>query len=301
MLFKRMQHPSQADLSAYVDGELAVVQARSLAAHAEGCAECREALDVLRDTKALLAGLPRAMLPRSFVLSAAQAGLQQTRPTRQGPPALRLAPALSLAVLAVLLLVDVSLPANGDGSSADRDDLRPGLAAKSSEQPADSAAGAALQASPSAAAPSPLPRAANNDSSVVGATGPAAAPQPAPAPFAAGQAAQMDAQAQSGAPAALSQPESRAGASEAAPPVAPQPFAAIPGSEAGAAGAATPPASGASTAVPAQPQQQTPRTSENDGDDANRNVLRLFEVLAAVAFIASLLVYFSPRLTRKEP
>jgi hypothetical protein len=313
MLFRRIQHPSQADLSAYVDGELAVVQARSVAAHAETCAECREALEGLRETKALLAGLPRAMLPRSFVLSAAQAGLLAARPTTSRPSALRFAPALSLAALAVLLLVDVSLPSGSGDSSATRDDFRAGLAAKSSAESADSASRPALPAAPSAAAiaPSPLPRAANSDGGVVGATGPAAAaPPPAIAPLAAGQVApsgqaapQMDTQAQPAAPSNPSQQESRSAAPEPPPAIAIQPSAATPGSDGGAAGAAAAPSptTGGAVPGPSQPQQPAVTASEDDGEDTDRTLLRLFEVLAAAAFLVSLLVAFWPRLTRKEP
>ena len=306
MLFRHIQHPSQADLSAYVDGELAVVQARSVAAHAEACAECRQVLEGLQETKVLLAGLARAMLPRSFALSATQAGLQPVRPTTPRPTAMRFAPAVSLAALAILLVVDVSLPSGGGDSSATSNEFRPGLIAKSSVDSADSVSGATLQAPGAAAiAPSPLPRAANSDAGVVGATGPAAAPPPAVAPSAAAQAApsgQSAMQAEAQAPLVPAQPESRSGAPEPVPPVAIQPFAATPGSDAGGAAAAAPAATTGGVAPgPSQPQQPSVTAPEDDSEDNDRTVLRVFEVLAAAAFFASLLVVFWPRLTRKEP
>lgn len=89
MFFRRSTHPSETDLSAYVDDELDVAQARRLAAHFERCDQCRTAISALRENKALMAALPRPPMTRSFTLSAAQAGVQESRPAASRPSARR--------------------------------------------------------------------------------------------------------------------------------------------------------------------------------------------------------------------
>src|SRR5262249_15927790 len=108
-MFFRSSHPSENDLSAYVDNQLDTANTRRVAAHLEGCSQCRETIAGLRGTKATLGALPRYEALRSFALSASQAGLQ-TRPTPSRPSALRFAPAMALAVLAILVVVDIATP-----------------------------------------------------------------------------------------------------------------------------------------------------------------------------------------------
>lgn len=56
-----------ADLSAYLDGELAPAEGSRVAAHLDGCARCRARLAELRATATLIAGLPLSRPSRSLV------------------------------------------------------------------------------------------------------------------------------------------------------------------------------------------------------------------------------------------
>jgi len=65
----RLDHRfAQANLSAYLDGEVTGDQKRRLERHLAVCAECREELASLRDTVMLLRQAPLRPVPRSFAL-----------------------------------------------------------------------------------------------------------------------------------------------------------------------------------------------------------------------------------------
>jgi len=59
---------AQANLSAYLDGELSPAEAQRVRQHVMACAECQQELVALRATIALLQRAPVKALPRSFVL-----------------------------------------------------------------------------------------------------------------------------------------------------------------------------------------------------------------------------------------
>lgn len=60
-------HDAREALSAFLDDELGPEHRREVAAHLEGCAECRRELDGLRQTVALLRGVEPARAPVGFV------------------------------------------------------------------------------------------------------------------------------------------------------------------------------------------------------------------------------------------
>lgn len=77
--------PDQSDrnveqLSAYLDGELTEAERATLEARLQANPALYGELDSLRQTVALVRSLPRLAAPRSFALTAAQAGLAAARP-----------------------------------------------------------------------------------------------------------------------------------------------------------------------------------------------------------------------------
>ena len=80
MLFWRGRHEvREADLSAYVDGELNASALQRVEAHLEVCAACRESVTELRAVRQSVKELPRAPVPRSFVLREADVAAAPTR------------------------------------------------------------------------------------------------------------------------------------------------------------------------------------------------------------------------------
>jgi len=82
------EHLTIAQLSAYVDRELAPDEQALCDAHLRTCQLCRSALADLQLTSALLRGMPRERAPRSFVLPLNIAVLPET-PTHEDQPGRR--------------------------------------------------------------------------------------------------------------------------------------------------------------------------------------------------------------------
>lgn len=93
------------NLSAYLDGRLNPTQAAEIEAHLASCAECAWEKQTLEQTRHLLQMTPRAAVPRSFVLSAAQV----EAPARKGAFAPAPLMALRTATAAVGILLAVVL------------------------------------------------------------------------------------------------------------------------------------------------------------------------------------------------
>lgn len=111
MFFRRSRHPSDGDLSAYLDGRLEDAVRARLEAHLAGCPTCRQALEELRAVRQALRELPRTAAPRSFALREADV---RPAPARQPVGGLgRMAPLLSgvtaVALFAFLALVGVDV------------------------------------------------------------------------------------------------------------------------------------------------------------------------------------------------
>mgnify|MGYP000126744046 CR=1 FL=1 len=104
-------------LSAYLDRELTPEEARAVERHLDGCPACREELEALRQTRALLRALPERPLPEDFwpelrrTLQRQAAAPRARGLTALGAwvDALRRRPAPALAVLAIVVLVAVTL------------------------------------------------------------------------------------------------------------------------------------------------------------------------------------------------
>lgn len=171
--FKRSDHPSETDLSAYLDGEVTSRRARELAAHLDGCASCPRLLDELRAAKSLAGVLPRLAPSHSFVLGPEHARARPAVAPR--PAAFSFAPAVALTLLVALLAVDF-LPRSSEDSSA-------GL--PRDEAPASKAAGErAANDRPDFQAPPGAPTPAAARSAAVPPAGASAEAQTAPQPAA---------------------------------------------------------------------------------------------------------------------
>lgn len=98
------KHIEVEQLSAYLDGQLALAERTHVENHLRGCAACQAELESLRRTVALVQALPRVSVPRAFTLSEAQVG----RRPRTAQPAWRsgllrgLGAATALALVAVV-------------------------------------------------------------------------------------------------------------------------------------------------------------------------------------------------------
>jgi hypothetical protein len=113
-LSERRNHRfAQANLSAYLDGELDEGDAARVRAHLGRCQECCREVAALQTAIRVLSGLPRAPLPCSFALGAeAVRGQQRIRRLDAGFAALRAAGA-ALTLALVLLLSGEQLLARG--------------------------------------------------------------------------------------------------------------------------------------------------------------------------------------------
>jgi anti-sigma factor RsiW len=112
----RSGHISEADLSAYTDGMVTPGLASRIQTHIGACRECASALQELHTTKTMLAGMPRSATQRSFTLGPEFASQRPAPPrTASMRGMLTFAPALTLSILVVLLVVDL-LP-GGSGKS----------------------------------------------------------------------------------------------------------------------------------------------------------------------------------------
>jgi len=76
---KQDQHLTTARLSAWLDGQLSSAELAQSETHLQTCEVCQQQLAELRQTVALLRGLPRPKLPRSFVLPTAALSQHETR------------------------------------------------------------------------------------------------------------------------------------------------------------------------------------------------------------------------------
>jgi anti-sigma factor RsiW len=98
VLFRRSTHATDAELSAYLDGQLGARIRERVAGHLDKCSICQRALEGLRNVQASLRGLPRVRATRSFALR--EADVRPALPLR-GPS--RSIPVLSgLTIMAVL-------------------------------------------------------------------------------------------------------------------------------------------------------------------------------------------------------
>ena len=109
MFFWRKHPIRDADLSAYVDGQLEPPARDRLEVHIETCTPCREVLAELSMLRSALRELPPATAPRSFALREADVrGEAKPSPMPARPPAL-LGGLASVALVAFVALVGVDV------------------------------------------------------------------------------------------------------------------------------------------------------------------------------------------------
>jgi hypothetical protein len=113
----------QDRLSAYLDAELPVDEARMVDAHVRSCGSCAQELAELRLAAAALADLPEVDVPRSFALTPADA-----RPAGRVPAGLsslnsglRITGGVLAAALAVILVLDAGGIVGEDGGDSGAD------------------------------------------------------------------------------------------------------------------------------------------------------------------------------------
>jgi hypothetical protein len=106
MVLLRLSHP-RAELSAYLDSQLDPAARARVERHLARCAACRQELETLRQTVALVRQLPSAEPPRSFALqpSMVRGARSTTGGASTGRPWSAFRPALAAALAAILVIV----------------------------------------------------------------------------------------------------------------------------------------------------------------------------------------------------
>ena len=301
--FRRSVHPED-ELSAYVDGELGERARRAVEAHVAGCETCSTLLKELQDTKSLLSELPRPELRRSLTLGP-QFAVERRTATAPRRMSFSFAPAVALSVLVALLFVDaVDFSAGGSSndeafdaaaSTASRQsapEAGGGLeleATKAGEEPAAAAEDAGADAGPT------------TDAGEAGAVGGAAGAAPTEDSEDAGTAASALAPEQPGAestPAADSPLGDAESATAEAPPqeLAPSPQTRTEEPETFAIEAAGDEDDGA---APAGGPEDTHVLGTEDSS-GGLSTLRILQIVAAIAFAASLVAVFVPRIAGRR-
>ena len=327
---RRPPHPTDEDLSAYLDEELPGREIDRVRTHLAACDACRSSLEALRSVRSMLGALPVTAAPRSFALSSEQAGLQAPSRMAASPqsPGRRVrvpafAPAVALSVFLAVLAADLS------GSNVSQQDESNAGAAMSapvrSAYTADDAAKAAgtPQAVPQAAgalAPQPAQPLAES------AAGAAPAPVAPVVPFGADSAAGAAPETASRSATAPAPSTGSAGLPEGTPVTAAGPGTAAPPGAFGTPLPSTsrasvpplPPATGDAFAPstdlqaantdaasqiaiePAQGGQAGGRQSEARDIGAGIDAITVLEVALFLLFVGLLVAVVWPRLFSKE-
>jgi anti-sigma factor RsiW len=281
--FRRSVHPED-DLSAYADGELGERARRAVETHLASCEACSTLLRELQDTKSLLSELPRLESRRSFVLGPQYAVQRQAAPQRRS---FTFAPVAALTVLVALLFVDLA----DFSSSGSSDDAGFSTAASTASRQADAGIGAAgAEKAPEA------PNVAGGVTSDSGGAAASGAASSAPADASGAPAADGAA----GAPAT----NSAAAASEPASASALAPSVQATPEEAAATLAVEAYGDEETTAADAVAPQDQDAFESQPGlaadDSGGLSTIRILEIVAAIAFAASLIVVFLPAFRRRE-
>jgi hypothetical protein len=308
--FRRSVHPED-ELSAYVDGELGERARRAVEAHLASCEACSTLLKELQGTKSLLSELPKSELRRSLTLGP-QFAVERRTAAAPRRMSFSFAPAVALSVLVALLLVDAADFSAGGSSSDEAFDAAASTASRQSapeaggdlaleatkddEEPA--AAGGAAAAAEDAGGDAGPTADAGEAGGVGGAAG--AAPTEEAAEDA-GTAASALAPEQPGAestPAADSALGDAESATEEAPPqeLAPSPQPPTEEPETFAIEAADDENDGA---APAGGPEDTHVLGTEDSS-GGLSTLRILQIVAAIAFAASLLAVFVPRIAGRR-
>ena len=145
MLWLNKHSRSRERLSPYIDGQLSPRERTALEAHLAGCDACRRELDELRATTSAVGGLADVEPPRSFALTPRMLERRDAVPHASVPPlaiGMRLAGAGVALVLAVVLIGDLGVVGNGDGSREETGALRQAAELRTTDSDNDAAGGA---------------------------------------------------------------------------------------------------------------------------------------------------------------
>lgn len=280
--FRRSVHPEE-DLSAYVDGELGERARRVVETHLASCEACSTLLRELQGTKSLLSELPRVEPRRSLALGPEFAVERRVAPAPRRP-SFTFAPAVALTILVGLLFVD-AIDTTGGVSDDNSAFSSTGSTAASREAPA-AGADLALEASKAADAaensPPALADSAGQDSSNAG-DGEANPAAGGAAGAAAAEAVPTESGDAGGAASSALAPPSDASPE---PETAPAPLARDSFDDDEVA---------ADDAI-GGPEETSPLVDADDG----LSTLRILEIVAALAFAASLLGVFWPRIVGRQ-
>ena len=171
MLWFNRHRRFQERLSAYMDGELAQRDARSVQTHLESCESCRRQMAGLRVASAAMREMPDVDVPRSFALKPADVARPATRPetgvAHSFNSGLRLTGAGLAAVLALVLVLDVGGVVGGgdtgDDGNLSADDQMLGLLAGRPEEESKAAGGANSRSEDAAVGSGQEPSASTTD------------------------------------------------------------------------------------------------------------------------------------------
>ena len=274
--FRRSAH-LENELSAYVDGELSERARRAVETHLATCEACSVVLQELQDTKSLLSQLPKLEPRRSLALGPEFAIERRVAAPRR--TSFTFAPAVALTVLVALLFVD-ALDSRDGSSQEGASNVADTTAAFDLAQRTEASAGLAAEPTKAGDDERTLGAAesAVQQDGTAGAIDSAAciARDDAPAAAAGGALAQL-------AQDPTSEPEAAAvSPTEVAPEVA----------TGGASGAA------AESTLEA-PQELSPLAGPEDSS-GGVSTLRMLQVVAALAFVASPLAVFLPRIMGRQ-
>lgn len=331
---RRPLHPTDEELSAYIDEEASSKDRERIRAHIDGCDACRERYEGLRSVQTMLSQVTQPAVPRSFTLTPELAGVQaSTRApvyTPQPPSRFRVpafAPAVALTFFLAVLAVDLG------GSSVSQQEDSGGVASSApvrsaySTDEAAKASGTPLLV-PQASGPVLPP---STQSSAESAAGPNPALVPPVAPVAPGvpSVTNSAAGASPDAPAAASAPATSSGFGGATSPAttpgtvpAPRTGEAAPGSTPlpSTAQAAIPPSApaagdtfgqsrdlpGASTDAASQIAIEPGRPGadadghQSTGDSDGIDAITVVEIALFLVFAGSLVAVVWQRMLRKE-
>jgi len=138
------------DLSAYADGALSPDKAHALEQHLSGCEACRTELDELRSIASAVRDMPKAEVPRSFVLTPNMLERRAAVPPAPSAPSLvagmRLASAAVAVVLTVVVIGDLSSAGDGNGGAGGGSRLESAMQSRDSAPSLDAESGAGAEA-----------------------------------------------------------------------------------------------------------------------------------------------------------
>lgn len=118
-------------LSAYLDGQLSVVEKRQIDERLQSDPECRMALDTLRRTSTLLRSLPVRRAPRNFTLSASSL-VKKSNPPLIG--ILRFSSAAAALLLVAIFTFDLTLGSRAMSINDTAQDAQPEIAMESAKR-----------------------------------------------------------------------------------------------------------------------------------------------------------------------